>query len=288
MAFPFAVVKKFSDDQAGNQAALIAYFAFFSLFPLLLLAFTVLGYVAAGNPSLQHHIHHALVSQFPVFGEQLPVGSLHGSVLGLVVGGGLALWSGLAVGKSAQNAFDSVYGVPRDDRPGLPWSLLRALRVLATGGLGFIVTTSVGGLVTDASAFGVDWGIGLRVLGALVATALNIALFTVLFRWLVSIDVGWREVLPGAIVAGVTWTVLEHVGTALLSHQVAGAQSTYGTFATVIGILWWFHMQAQITLLCAEVNVVRKDRLWPRSISDPPSTPADRKVVDLVEASASP
>jgi membrane protein len=275
IALPFAVVKKFSEDSAGNLAALIAYYMFFSLFPLLLVAFTVLGFVAAGDPSLQARIHDSLISQFPVFGKQLPAGSLHGNAFALVVGSLLALWSGLGVGKTAQNAFDAVYGVPKDERIGFPMSLLRALRLIVVGGVGFIATTMLGGLVTDASRYGVNLGIGLEIVGALVVLVANIGLFALIFRWAPSRDMTWREVLPGATLAAAAWSILEHVGAALLNHKVAGAQSTYGTFATVIGILSWFYLQAQITLMCAEVNVVLAFRLWPRSLKDPPTTEAD-------------
>ena len=58
LAFPFAVVKKFGDDRAGNLAALIAYYGFFSLFPLLLVMVSVLGFILRGHPDLQSRIDH--------------------------------------------------------------------------------------------------------------------------------------------------------------------------------------------------------------------------------------
>ena len=288
LAFPFAVYKKFSEDHAGNLAALLAYYMFFSLFPLLLVVFTVLGYVASGNPALQIRIHDALISQFPVFGHQLPAGSLHGNALALVLGGMLALWSGLGVGKTVQTAFNTVYGVPRDERPNFVFSILRALRIITVGGLGFIATTMLGGLVTDASRYGVHFGWGLTILGAIVVVLANVGLFALLFRWATVRPLTWGDVMPGAVLAAVAWSLLEHLGTALLSHRVAGAQSTYGTFATVIGILSWFYLQAQITLFCAEVNVVRQYHLWPRSLTDPPTTEADLRAAERAFAAAQP
>src|SRR5437870_4011296 len=79
LAFPFAVLKKFGDDQAGNLAALIAYYGFFSLFPLLLVFVTVLGYVLRGHPALLASIQNSTLAKFPVVGSDIKVGALSGS-----------------------------------------------------------------------------------------------------------------------------------------------------------------------------------------------------------------
>ena len=88
LSFPAAVVKKFGDDQAGQLAALIAYYAFVSLFPLLLVFVTVLGFVLQGNPSAQESILNSTLSQFPIIGTQLQhnVHSLTGSAGALAIG----------------------------------------------------------------------------------------------------------------------------------------------------------------------------------------------------------
>src|ERR1700746_968432 len=77
-AFPYAVNKKFGDDQAGNLAALLAYYAFLSIFPLLLVFTTVMAYVLRGNPHLQQRILHSALVEFPVVGDQLKTEGLHG------------------------------------------------------------------------------------------------------------------------------------------------------------------------------------------------------------------
>src|SRR5437588_11262706 len=97
VAFPFAVVKKFGDDQAGNLAALIAYYGFFSIFPLLLVFVTVLGFLLRGNPSLQASIEHSTLGHFPVIGQQIQVHSLTGSGLALTIGIVTTLVAGLGV-----------------------------------------------------------------------------------------------------------------------------------------------------------------------------------------------
>src|ERR1700760_2650520 len=84
-AIPIAVIKKFGDDQAGSLAALVAYYAFFSLFPLLLVFVTILGFVLQGDPSAARSVEDSALGQFPIIGKQLhEIGGLHGHATALV------------------------------------------------------------------------------------------------------------------------------------------------------------------------------------------------------------
>src|SRR5215216_4299342 len=87
-AFPVAVWKKFGDDNGGRLAGQLTYYGFLSLFPLLLVSVTILGFVLDGRPDLQQKILDSAVSQFPIIGDQLRqnVASLKGSVVALVIG----------------------------------------------------------------------------------------------------------------------------------------------------------------------------------------------------------
>jgi YihY family inner membrane protein len=274
LAFPFAVLKKFSEDQAGNLAALVAYYAIFSIFPLLLALATILGFVLAGHPGWQHDVTSSALQNLPLVHFQRPPS--RGSILGLVIGLALSLWSGLGIAKSAQTAFNTVYLVSYTDRPNFLRSTLRALGIVVVGGFGLIATTAVSTAVTSVDTVGgVSVGIGLRVAGAALAVALNTLLFLVLFRWLTVRDVRWRDAWPGALMSAVALEVLQLAASAIISRKLSGAQQTYGNFASVIVLLSWFYLQAQVVLLAAEVNVVRQFRLWPRALTDPPATEAD-------------
>src|SRR5579863_5190366 len=85
LAIPVAVIKKFSDDRAGWLAALIAYYGFFALFPLLLLFTTILGFVLQGDESAQNSIVHSALANFPIVGHQITAHSLRGTGIGLAV-----------------------------------------------------------------------------------------------------------------------------------------------------------------------------------------------------------
>ena len=281
-SFPFAVVKKFGEDQAGNLAALIAYYAFFSVFPLLLAFSTILGFVLHGHPGWQHSVEHSAFAQLPLIGSKDQPAPLHGSVVALVVGLLLALWSGLGVGKTAQTAFNTVYLVPKNERPNFLTSTLRALGLVVVGGVGLIVTTALSTAVTSAGSIGgFGLGPGLRIAGIAIAVALNTALFLLLFRWLTVRRVPWRHALPGAIISAAALQALQLAATAFIDHKLKGASSTYGkNFGTVVVLLSWFYLQAQVVLLAAEVNVVRQYRLWPRALRDPAATDADYRAYE--------
>ena len=118
VGFVVAVVYKYVDDQGGYLAALITYYAFVSLFPLLLLMTTALGVVLAGHPELQQEVVQSTMGQFPVIGSQLQrPEELSGGALAVVIGIAGALYGGLGVGQAVQNAMDTVWAVPRFVRP---------------------------------------------------------------------------------------------------------------------------------------------------------------------------
>jgi len=275
IAFPYAVMKKFGDDQAGNLAALIAYYGFLSLFPLLLVLVTLLGLLLRNNPELQDTIRTSALANFPVLGEQISsnVHSLRGSGLALGIGLALSLWAGLGVTKVLQTAMNAVWNVPYRRRPNFWVSLLRAIIMLLVLGVITIASAAAGSVGGGSD----DWLVG--ILGIAMSLVLNLVLFLLAFRILTTEDVTWGDVFPGALVAALAWTTLQAIGGYIVSHRLQGASNTYGTFAIVIGLLAWIYLGAQVTLFAAEVNVVRKRRLWPRAIVQPPLTEADERAL---------
>jgi YihY family inner membrane protein len=271
LGFPFAVVKKFGDDHAGNLASLLALYGFLSMFLLLVVFVTILGFVLHGNTTLQHRLLHSVLGQFPVIGNQIKVHSLSKSGVALVVGIVGTLYSGLGWIRAAENAMNDVWDVPRKRRPNFLSSMKRALLMLGALGLAIVAATALSGLATATSGFGVL----AKICGVVAATALNVGVFLFVFKILTVAEVRWKDALPGAIVAGVVWEGLQLSGTYLVAHQVKNASPTYGIFALVIGLLWWLKMGAQVTLYAAEINVVRARHLWPRALRNPPGTDAD-------------
>jgi YihY family inner membrane protein len=276
LGFPLAVVKKFGDDAAGHLAALIAYYGFLSLFPLLLALTTVLATVLGHNPDLQRRVLSSALAEFPVIGDQIRtnIHSLHGNGVALAVGLVGALWGGMGVMKAAGTAMDDLWEVPKRQRPNFLRALIRAALLLVVFGGGIVVTTFLSGLgTTGTAAF-----LPLKQAGLVAAAIMNIALLLLGFRVLTVRDVALRDLIPGAVVAGLGWLALQTLGSYYLTHQLTHASETYGTFAVVIGLLSWIYLQAQLTLFAAEINVVRLARLWPRGLAGE-LTPADKRAL---------
>src|SRR5262249_42146146 len=83
------------------------------------------------------------------------------------------------------------------------------------------------------------------------------------------------DLLPGALIAGASWQVLQLVGGYVVAHQLARSSSLYGVFGLVLGLLAWLFLEAQITLYAVEINVTAVRGLWPRSLFPPPLTEQD-------------
>jgi membrane protein len=267
--FPFAVAKKFGDDRAGNLAALIAYYGFFSVFPLMVVFTTIVGFVLQGDPERQQKVFEGLNSSLPIVAAYVKVGSISGSGVSLVVGLLILLWAGLGATEAAQNAFNDVWYVPMRDRPNFWLRKVRDLLLLLL--LGGMVLASTA--VSTLSAFfpQVGW---LTTLGSLV---INLGLFLVAFRVLTTRPLGWRDVFPGAVSAATLVTVLQIIGIWFVQRQITEAGPVYGSFALVIGIMGWFYLAGQLTLYAAELNTVLMYRLWPRGLAAPTCN-ADRQM----------
>lgn len=273
-----AVIYKYNDDQGGYLAALITYYALVSLFPLLLLT-TALGVVLAGRPDLQAQVLHSTLSQFPVLGSQLhhPEG-LSGGAVGVIVGLLGALYGGLGVGQALQNAMDSVWAVPKHKRPNPIRSRLRSLLLLLVLGSAAIAATVLAAVGHAAGAVGILETAGL----ALAAVVINALICLVAFRVTTARALTYRQVLPGAVAAAFIWQMLQWFGAGYVAHTVKRASATNSVFALVLGALAFLFLASVALVLCAEVNVVLGEKLYPRALlsafsDDADLTPADRR-----------
>ena len=275
-AFVFGVVKKYGDDNGGVLTANLAHSGFVSLFPLLLILVTILGLVASGDPALRHQVLHAVAKQIPLIGRQLAGNVRHlrrSSVVGLIIGIVTLIWGTSGLAQAGLFTMAQVWNLPGPERPGYVQRLGRAALFLAVLGLGVIVTT----LLTALGTYG-HIGLVIVVLLEALAVAANIGMYFIAFRVLTPKVVHARRLVPGAVAGGAAWTALQALGTILVHHFLHTA-SVYGVFATVLGLLAWIYLAAEIAVYAAETNVVLSRRLWPRSIVQPPLTAADRLVL---------
>ena len=266
LAVPVGVWSKFNDDQAGNLAALIAYYAFVALFPLLLILVTVLDIVLKNDPALRDTLLNSALAQYPVIGPQIKshLGSISASGVPLVIGLVFLLLGARGVAGAMQNAMCEVWGIKKEQRPGFPLSQLWAFALVLTVGIGFIVTTFLSGLVGGAGH--VLNGAVIHVGAVAVSLILNVGVFWLSFKIATAWQVPWRELRTGSAIAAVCWQILQVVGGYVVSHQLHRASELYGIFGIVLGLLAWLFLQAEVTLYAAEADVVLARRLWPRSV----------------------
>jgi YihY family inner membrane protein len=264
LAFPVAVWRKFGDDQAGNLAALIAYYAFIALFPLLLLLVTVLDITLKNNPALRRDLLDSALAQYPIIGQQLHLGSLPTGGLPELIGILFLLFGSRGVARAMRNALCTVWDVPKERQPGFPLSNLLDIGLALAVGIGLVVTTTLSGLAG---------GVGnmLNGMASLIGTVavslvLNLGMFWYTFRIATVRRVPWRDLWVGAAISAVFWQILQVTGGYLVSHRLHRASELYGTFGLVLGLLAWLFLQAEVTLYASEIAVVRARRLWPRSL----------------------
>jgi membrane protein len=272
--FIVAVIKKFSEDQGGQLAALLAYYGFVALFPLLLVMVTIVGFVLQGDPHEQQKILDGTLGQFPLISDQLKLHSLKGSAFGLAIGVVGSLLAGMGITNAAQLAFNRIWSVPFKHRPNFLGSRLRGLGLLVILGTISIVSTVAAGFVGTS-----NHSAPTVIAGIVVALVANLALFMAAFKLLTAADLDWRTLLPGVITAAILWEMLHVLGGYYVDHTLKRTGPLYGVFAIVLGLLAWLYLGAQLTMIAAEVNVVKARQLWPRSFLNDPLLETDRRAL---------
>jgi membrane protein len=267
VGFPLAVIYKYFDDFGSYLAALLTYYGFVSLFPLLLLLSTILGFVLSGDPRLQHEVLTSALQQFPVIGGDLARPKrLGGGPVGLVVGIAGSLYGGLGVAQAFQYASNTVWGVPRNNRPNPFKARGRSGILLASAGLAVLSTTalSIGG-GGGAGALGTAG----KSLALAASVAINIATAIFAFRFAPARRIFVRDVVPGAVASAVIWQLLQSFGVVYVRHVVEHASATNAVFALVLGLLAFLYIAATAVLLSMEINVVHVNHLHPRALLTP-------------------
>jgi membrane protein len=278
IAFPYAVVKKYGDDNGGYQAALVTYYGFLSLFPLLLVAVTVLQLVFHNNKELQTKFLEGINSYFPLLGDQLSsnIGGLGKTGLGLVVGIAITLYGARGAADALRFALDTMWQVPKVKRSGFPKTVLQSFSIMGLGALGLVVTV---GASSVTSALGHAWWAGIiaNIVGFIIAAVV----IMLVFRVATAKSVGFKDLWVGSAIAAFGVQLILTFGTLIVAGQLKGLGSLYGTFAIVLGLLFWMYLIAQIVLYAAQIDTVRKLKLWPRALVTDNPTKADKRAYDL-------
>ena len=265
VGYPLAVVYKFFEDQGAYLAVIITYYGLLSLVPLLLLLSTILGFVLRGNPGAQEAIVNSAVSQIPVIGQEIgDPGALGGGGVGLAIGIVGALYGSLGVGLAVQNAVNTAWGIPRNERPNPFKARLRSLLLMVTAGL-FVVGTTVLNAVLSDLFTGTLAGTASRV-GYTVLAGVG---FTFAFWLAAAHRPPFRAILPGAVVMAVLWQLLQYFGLGLVTLVGGRSSVSNQVFTAVLGLIAFLFVTSCCVVLCVEVDVVRSRRLYPRALLTP-------------------
>jgi YihY family inner membrane protein len=248
----------------------MTYYGFLSLFPLLLMASSILGFVLQDNPDLQEKILDTALSQFPVIGDQLarPEG-LQGSTTAIVIGAIGVIYGALGVAQATQNAMNIAWAVPKNRRPNPILARVRSLILLGTAGLGILLTTFVTTLGSDLDALDSDIDPVLRMVLMIITISINAGIFVLLFRLATTHKHSLHRAIPGAITTAILWQILQLLGTTYVTHVIKNNSFANSVFAAVIGMFAFIFLGALSVVLGAEVNVVKAHRLWPRALLTP-------------------
>ena len=237
--------------RTGRNVALIAHFGFLSVFPLLLVFTTVLGFILQNNEKLRKEIIDSTLANVPLIGQQISTdpSQLTGSSAVLVIGLLTSLWAGMKAFVAVHIALDDVDETPLDDRSNLVLIRLRALLGICYVGGAQVLATILATLAGAAGGPTIN-----TVLLLIGTTALNVGVLALSYRWLRTTSPAWRDVAPGAIIGGVMFAALQVLGTTIVGRAIANASPVYGNFAAVIGLLLWLSLHGTIALGGAELN----------------------------------
>jgi membrane protein len=278
LGFPYAVVKKYGDDDGGREAALITYYGFLSIFPLLLLGVAILSRVLVANPGLRQRLVTAIVPPVLQPTVEQALAALPSSTVPLVAGLIGLLFAGTGIAFSAYQTLNHVAAVPRRLRHGF---VPRYLRVFVMLGMLLLGSVAVGALTVATTAL--PGSPGLERAASALGTALVV--FAVLLlgaKLLLARPAPFRAVWPAAALGAVAVTLLLAVGPPLLARFVSRSGAVYGSFATVAGLFAVLYLISQALVYAAEVAAVRHARLWPRALDQDRPTEADLRAQELL------
>jgi len=263
--FIYAVIKKYGEDQAGYQAALLTYYGFLSLFPLLLILTTLANNLLSGYPELEAKVVRGLTGYFPLLGNQLAtrIHGLHAGGFALIAGLLFAFYGTHGVADVFRRGVQDIWGVPEKQRAGFPKSLLLSFGLIIVGGIGFITASILAGVASAAGH-----GLAFRLLSTAITLVILFVLYVCLLDFCLPVHVTLKQTWLGAATAAIGLVILQSVGGYLVARELKNLDALYSYFAIPLGLLFWIYLQAQLLYYAIEIAVVKSKKLWPRSLSE--------------------
>jgi YihY family inner membrane protein len=240
LGFPLAVMGKFREDNGGALTTVVAYSAFFALFPLLLVVVTVLGFLLGRDSGFQQRLLGSAVAEFPIIGDQVRDISTAARQRRRPGDWVCAFaWGARGLTQVTQHAMAEIWNMPSRQRPGFWARQVRGLLLLVVFAVGLAATS----LLTWLGSYG-GKAAAVALANLAAAAAVNVGLFLLVFRVLAPRQIPTRQLVAGALVAGVAWQALQAVGGYLVGHYLRHTSQVCGVFAIVLGLLFWLYLGA--------------------------------------------
>ena len=278
IALPYAILKKYGDDNGGYQAALITYYGFLSLFPLLLVVLTIIQIIFHNNPDVRHEVSQSIGHFFPGLGTSLEtnVHTMGKSGVGLAVGLLITFYGARGAADALRHTLNNIWQVPRMRRTGFPKGLWQSIQIMLAGAVGFAATIAV-------SSFSAALGhaVWVKILANIAGLGVVFGILLFVFSTTTARKVPAKDMMVGTAIAATIMQLLLTFGGLLVAHQLKNLDTLYGTFAVVLGMLFWIYLLAQVIVYAIEIDSVRHLHLWPRAIQNDKPTPQDLRAYEL-------
>lgn len=261
--------------RGDRLAAALTFYGFLSFFPLVALAFAVMGYAVAVSPDARDYVTKAIYQLLPGIAGRLPVQQIADAKAGAGAFGLIGLvWTGLGwIGVWRESLHTMWKGGPEDDANPIV-TKLADLAVLVVLGLAVLASVALSGLATSAThavlkAAGLNHvpgaGTVLRLVAIAVAVGADTFFFLVLFSRLSGTRAPWRRLVRGCLFGAVGFEALKLVGTYLVGHFMHNP--IYASFAVIVGLLIWINLVSRLILFTAAWTATHRAVL---SVDEPP------------------
>ena len=278
LGFLLAVQRKYSDDHGGYQAALVTYYGFLSLLPLLVIVISIAQLTVFRGSGLKSRIPQILNRYFPLLGTQLArnVHAERGASIALIVSLAITFYGATSIASVFQYVINHVWEIPRRDRKGGLQAIRRNFTIIIFGGLGYLLAD-----VISTAAAGLGRSLLYRIIAIAISLIVSFGVILLLFVLSLAEKRTIRELLLGAVTAAIGFQIVQTIGGFIIARQLSHLSTIYGAFAFVLGILFWIYLQARIVVYALEINTVHRLQLWPRSLVSKELTPADKHALQL-------
>lgn len=265
LAFVYGVVKKYGQEETGYKAALLTYYSFLALFPLLMVLTTLSSMALKNYPDLQETVIEGATSYFPMLGNQLSehINTLNKTGLPLIAGILFTLYGTRGVAVVFRRGIRSIWGFDPDPKSPFFNNLVHSLTVIFVGGLGLMIAAIITGA---AAAAGSGWE--FRITSAAINLILLFVVFLFLLKYNLPAKVGYKDLRPAAAGIALGLVFLQFAGGFILARELKNLDALYSYFALALGLLFWIYLQSQVIYYSMQLAAVKAKKLWPRSFKD--------------------